>query len=317
MATNDSPPAPPTRFQRILSNSALFPGVAEALGPSFCWHTHAGSPRSSQAFCLSAWYPLAGMQARHEVVERFVAAALPGLPHREGRRWEIEMEVQRPKLLGEQGGQPSSIDVLLRAPDAVVCVESKYLADADAGFGRCSQFPGSCRGFYGPGSDLKTGSAAPCRLAIAEGRRQPRRYWQVAARLFGEQAMTYGTAPGSCPLNRYYQLARNLFFAAELAQCTGRTHFAALGSAPAGKADAVEAEAAGFRQHVLRPEHAGRVAVTHYERLVESLLESGDEAAAAVGRFVAARLPAPPAPRRTQTVRELRKEAEARRRRQR
>jgi hypothetical protein len=316
MSTDDSTHAPPTRYQRILNNPGLYPGVAAALGPGFRWHTHAGSPRSSQALCLSAWYPLAGLQARHEAVERLVTAALPSLPHLEGRRWEIEVEVEKPELLGEHGGQPSSIDVLLQAQDAVVCVESKYLADADAGFGRCRQFPGSCRGFYGPGSDLKTGSPAPCRLGIAEGGRPPRLYWQVATRLFSEQAMTYGGAPGSCPLNRYYQLARNLFFAAELAQGTGRRHFAALGITPAGKADVIDAQAAAFRQHMLLPQHAGRVAVTHYERLVESLLESGDEAAADVGRFIAGRLPSPPAaPRRTQSARELRKEAEAQRRR--
>jgi hypothetical protein len=64
---------------------------------------------------------------------------------------------------------------------------------------------------------------------------------------------------------------------------------------------------------VLLPEHAGRVGVAHYELLVEELLGSGDEVATAVGRFVAARLPAPPAPQRMQTARELRKLAEANR----
>jgi hypothetical protein len=118
---------------------------------------------------------------------------------------------------------------------------------------------------------------------------------------------------GSCPLDHFYQLARNLFFAAELARRTGRPHFGALGIAPAVTAEVIEAQAAAFRDEVLLPEYAGRVGVTHYERLVKELSVSGDEAAAAVGRFVASRLPAPPVPRRTQTARELRKQAEAKR----
>jgi hypothetical protein len=302
-----------SRFDRIRNSPALYPGVAASLGPGFPWHVHAGSPRSSQALCLSAWYPLREAEARHEVVKRLLVTSLPAIPPRAGRRWEISVEVSRPELLAEGGGQPSSIDVLLLADDAAVCVESKYLSDALAGFGRCSQFPNACRGFYGPGSDLKTESVAPCRLSVADGRREARRYWTVAERLFRNEALGPSREPGSCVLNRSYQLARTLFFAAELARTTNRPHFGALGIAPAATAEVIEAQVATFSDHVLLREHAGRVGVAHYERLVKELLESGDEAAAAVGRFVASRLPAPPAPRRTQTARELRKQAEAER----
>ncbi len=59
---------PAARFARIVRNPSLYPGVAEALGPRFAWHTHAASPRSSQALCLSAWAPLAraGGSARRD-----------------------------------------------------------------------------------------------------------------------------------------------------------------------------------------------------------------------------------------------------------
>jgi hypothetical protein len=141
---------PASHFDRIRNSPALYPGVAASLGPCFPWHVHAGSARSSQALCLSAWYPLKAVEARHAAIERLLVAALPALAPRAGREWEISVEISRPRLLGEGGGQPTSIDVLLEADDAVVCVESKYLSDAAAGFGRCSQFPEACRGFHGP-----------------------------------------------------------------------------------------------------------------------------------------------------------------------
>ncbi len=299
---------------------------------------HAGSPRSSQALCLSAWHPLRGLEARHAVIERLLAASLPAAVWPGGaagppadpadgpaaasraalapaaRRWEIAVEVRRPEVLDEAGGAPSAIDVLLTADDAVVCVEAKYLSDAVEGFGRCTQFPGACAGFHGPGSDLKTGSAAPCRLAVSEGRRQARRYWEVAARLFLDAATAEGDEVGSCALARPYQLARDLFFAAELARRGGKPRFAALVVAPAATAAVVTAQTAAFAADVLRPEHAGRVAVVHYEALSALLLASGDAHAEAVGRFVAERLPAPRPAARSVPVRELRRRAEAARR---
>jgi hypothetical protein len=306
---------PASRFERIRRNPVLYPGVADRLGPGFAWHTHAGSPRSSQALCLSAWVPLAGLEARHGVIEWLLTRRLPALPPRAGRRWVVAVEVERPEVLGEGGGQPSSIDVLLEADDAVVCVESKSLSDAAAGFGRCSQVPAACRGYHGPGSDVAGGSRALCRLGVRDGRRQARRYWQVAERLFAERALAPQEPDETCPLNRSYQLARNLFFAAECARLQSKPHFAALGLAPAATAEVIERQVADFQRDVLGIEHAGRVAVAHYETLVGNLLRCGDEAAADVGRFVAALLPAPPAvPRRTETSRELRRRAEAERR---
>ncbi len=335
---------PASRFERIRNSPAIYPGVADTLGASFPWHTHAASARSSQALCLSAWVPLSETEARHAVIERLLesawtAAAEAGdamthdegadakggkatgglsaaVPPRDDRRWRVSVEVARPAVLGEQrGGRPSTIDVLLEADDVVVCVESKYLSDAAQGFGRCSQFPGSCRGFYGPGSDLATASPAPCRLAAPSGGWSARRYWELAAPLFTPEALAYRDEPGNCPLNRFYQLARNLLFAAECARLGGKPHFAALCLVPAATAERVERQTLEMRCDVLRPEHAGRVATLHYERLAVLMTTCGDEATAAAGRFVAARLPSPPAgqPRR-ETVRELRRRAEAERR---
>jgi hypothetical protein len=317
-----------SRFDRIRNSPALYPGVADALGERFPWHVHVAGARSSQALCLSAWVPLGGLEARHEIVERLLAAAFadrvprrrpagaqPPVPPRADRRWHIVPEMMRPELLGERAGRSSAIDVLLEADDAVVCVESKYLGDAAHGFGRCSEFPESCRGYHGPGSDIETDTAIACRLTAGGAGREAPRYWTVADRFFLAEALKEQQAGDTCALNRHYQLARNLFFAAEYARATGREHVAVLAIAPAATAGVVERQVATFGAQVLRPEHARRVATVHYERLVELLLGCGDEEAAAVGRFVAARLPALPAsPPRTETVRELRRRVEADRR---
>ncbi len=285
------------RFTRILQSPALYPGVAEALGPDFPWHTHAAGARSSQALCLSVWVPLAELTERHAVIETFLHEALPELPRSPGdRRWTVSVEVSRPELLGEVGGPPSRIDVLLEAGDAVIGLESKYLGDAAGGAGRCSQYPRACRGFHGPGSDLRTRTGAPCRLAVAEGRRQARRYWSVAERLLQPAALAYGREPGSCPLQRSFQLARTLFFAAEAARRRettagrppGTVFFAAVAAVPAATADPIERQVAELRGKLLAAFN-GRLAAVHYELLAQ-ILSAGGPRTAPIGRFLAAKL---------------------------
>ena len=304
------------RFERILRNPSLYPGVAAALGPGFPWHTHAASPRSSQALCLSAWAPLRYLDVRHAVVADVLAGCLPVLRRAAGaRRWEIALEVADPDVLHERGARATAVDVVLEAADAVVAVESKFLRDAQAGFRGCSQFPGACRGFYGPGSDKATGTDAPCRLAVREGRREARGYWDVAARLFRAEALLPGAGePGSCPLHRFQQLARTFLFAARCAQLQGKPRFAALVLAPAATSGLLERQTAAFAAEVLLPTHAGRVAAAHYEQLAGVLRASGDVEAAAAGAFVEGLLPVPSPPARTKTARELRRGAEAARR---
>jgi len=323
------------RFERLRRSRTLYPGVADALGPAFPWHSRADGPRSSQGLCLSVWVPLAGLEARHALVESIVQAALGAsspIPPRDDRRWRISVEVSRPQLLGEDRGGASAIDVVLEADDAVLCVESKYLSDAAAGLDGCGQFPLACRGFHGPGSDLGTGTAAPCRLG-GEAGGERRRYWEVAARLFRPEALEYGGEPATCPLLPHYQLARTLFFAAEAARylpeessdhpaaesgdhipAESAAHFAAVVLAPRATAARLERQVAAFRRDVLRPELADHVALALYDDLARLLRSSGDPAAADVGRFLAARLPESPArPPRTQTVREMKAEAARRR----
>ena len=137
----------------------------------------------------------------------------------------------------------------------------------------------------------------------------------MAAGLFRPEALApAGGVPGSCPLHRFYQLARTLFFAAQSARMCGRPAFAALVIVPAASAGLLERQAASFAAEVLLPEHAGKVAVAHYEELARIMNASGDEGAAEAGAFVAGLLPAAPPPARTEAARELRRRAEAERR---
>ena len=105
----------------------------------FDWHLHAGSPRSSQALCVSALGSLrhdAFAASRDQVLAALVGNAFPDWPQETLRDWSIEIEKRAPELLNEQGGEtPSSLDGLLTTPRAVVAVEAKFAADAAAGFG--------------------------------------------------------------------------------------------------------------------------------------------------------------------------------------
>jgi hypothetical protein len=84
-------------------------------------------------------------------------------------------------------------------------------------------------------------------------------------------------------------------------------------SSPAATAGLLERQTAAFAGALL-PEHAGRVAVAHYEGLVRLLQTCAGEEARAVGAFVAGLLPAAAAAPRTTTARELRRRAVAERR---
>jgi hypothetical protein len=146
---------------------------------AFKWHDHAGSERSSQVFCISAFGTLRSLSARDRVLEKLFSDAFPLFPSRRRvRHWELTPEFEQPTLLGEVGArQPTSVDVFCESSEEVVCIESKFVTDAGRGFSGCSQFKDqACAGFFGPGSDLLTNTFAWCRLENWEGERAPRLY---------------------------------------------------------------------------------------------------------------------------------------------
>lgn len=208
------------RMALIETIITLRPGEGERLR----WHRHADQPHSSQVFCVSAFGALRSLPVQDQVVGRLLGQ--PVATNDAGPNWHIELEVVRSNLLSEHGRvQPSSIDVLLRTQQAVVCVEAKFLKDADAGFGGCSQPKKNkkggikCAGYFGPGSDLKTRTNAWCRLEVWDGHRSPRTYWTLGRAFFQASVFAKQAEGQKCPFNGpHYQLMLIFLFAAALAQ---------------------------------------------------------------------------------------------------
>jgi hypothetical protein len=187
------------RQNPTLHSQALLPGEGDRLH----WHRHADQPHSSQVFCVSAFGGLRHLPVRDRVVGRLLGQPVGAT---DDPNWSIELEVARPDLLSEYGRvQPSSVDALLRSREAVVCQEAKFLKDAEAGFGGCSQ-PGRdengqvrCAGYYGPGSDLKTRTGAWCRLEVWDRERSPRTYWTLGRAFFREAVFAKQADGQTCP----------------------------------------------------------------------------------------------------------------------
>jgi Restriction Endonuclease associating with ARP len=263
--------------------------LAKARFPHLKWHLFADSPSSSQALALSAFLPVLEFPDRDAILEEFVTRSLPGIAPRAGRSWEVMPEYERPELLGEAGGgEPTRVDILLVAQDAVVCVEAKYRADAGHGWGACTQPRRLCEGYHGLGSDRK-GSRASCRLGFPDGHRGPRLYWHVARNRFREQVFAPQTAGDICPYLRDYQLVRNYLFAAELARQEGKTDHGVIGVAPSARLGRLAAGVERFTRDVLQPAQVGRVAVASFEGYA-ALLATGSGQAQDLARFLGALL---------------------------
>src|SRR3954447_4949682 len=199
--------------------------------PSALWHPGIGSPRSSQALCVSVWGTIAEHRRRTAIVnEIFAGAGLElGDVSTPRIRCEAGADGGLAYLLNETGGNatPTCVDATVGWPGGLVCIESKF---TESSFGACSQTkpridrpPGAasgttialgpaCNGTYGPGSDLKTGTRAPCRLGTWDGTRAPRLYWDLAWDLFRPEILTPAGLP--CPFaGPSFQLMRNLALA--------------------------------------------------------------------------------------------------------
>jgi hypothetical protein len=287
---NDRKPAerPP------LSNPTLYHAALtdDERSPAFKWHAHSDSPRSSQAFCVSAFGSLRSVSAKDNILNALFARHIPDLPRCEGRRWTIRLEAEDPDLLSERGSnQPTSIDALCSTDNAVVCIESKFVTDAAAGFGSCGQHPRTCHGFHGPGSDKAKGTQAWCRLENWEGKRSPRNYWSFGRRWFRPEVFRVQSAGEVCPLRgANYQLMRNFLFAAALAERDRRSSFGVLAIAPRRFAPLLEAQVAAFRTDVLRTEFHGCISFATYESYIELLENCTEPKVADLAGFLAQRI---------------------------
>ena len=195
--------------------------------PSRLWHSEVHQPHSSQALCVSVWGTIAAHPDRAAIVQTVFAAAglRVGILRSPTVRCEAGAQHELAGLLNETGGNatPTCVDALVEWPGGTITIESKF---TESSFGTCGQLrartdtpPGApdkryklgpaCTGYHGPGSDLKTRTSAPCRLATWDGDRAPRLYWNIAWELFKPDVLVPDGR--ACPFaGPSFQLMRNL-----------------------------------------------------------------------------------------------------------
>jgi hypothetical protein len=231
---------------------------------------------SSQALCISVFGALDGHARGATILTAIGQAAGVALPFEEPSI--ICEDRSHPEILNETGGRsiPTSPDVLIRWPGCVLTIESKFREV----LGNCGQTkprktksrdkePPACTGDHAEGSDRKTGTDAACRLTIWDGQREPRKYWEVAERLFEPEVLATPARP--CPFaNGHYQLMRNFTFAAEFARCNTLPEFAFVVAYVAGSPSAAHTEElAGEFEQMLLPDVRSRFGLVAYETIAE------------------------------------------------
>lgn len=258
----------------------------------FPWHKtekhlppDADRPHSSQAFAISVWGTIQHPSAHGVRLaiagllgNRVIAAAMESIEP------SIELEFREPELLNERGGQATNVDTVVRFEKEVVLVVESKLTEP---FGSCGQWPKYCSGTYGPGSDLKTRSGAPCRLEVSDGRRTPRHYWEVMWSLSKPDSYP---ADSECPFRGpSYQVMRNIATAARLAQVEHFRDWRVVFAYPSNLSKKSTKAIVGV-QEKLQPSYQMKILQLDYERLAESLLGNEDEMARGLGRHLKDRL---------------------------
>jgi hypothetical protein len=276
-------------WTRVQSNPTYLRGALNhAEGQLIRWHSPE-APASSQVFCVSVFGTLRSLPDGSAILNRLFAEKLLVIPPAE--HWDLSFEYVDADVLGETGlGTPTNIDVYCVSPRAVVCIESKFLYDAEEGFGGCGQFSkGDCAGFRGPKSDRKTGTSTHCRLEMQDGKRNPRKYWQLGRAYFEDAVFQEQKVGDTCPLAASnYQLMRNFLFAATTAG--DAREFGVIAMVPEKKEAKVKAQVQAFRNDVLSKLYRSRINVGTYDTLAAMLLQSTHQRTIAHGEFLRNRM---------------------------
>lgn len=279
----------------------LFPEAAAYVGAN--WAVGRLEPRSkavhsSQALCVSVLITLRQRPPQQRASILGAIAKQAGFAVPAASPPEIDAEVRKHHaLLGEVGGgTPTALDGLAVSNHAVLTIESKF---TEREFGACGQIKAAkvkshdsrfepaqpakrfanCSGLHGVGSDLKPTTiplGAACRLTVQDGKRKPRRYWEVAPHLLLPPVLA---TPQPCPFaTDAYQLMRNLAFAQEWAAKYKLPWFGFLVALVDGapKAPELRKRVAAFRQ-LLKPDVRDRVGVVSYECIADVLDQHSEE----------------------------------------
>lgn len=258
----------------------------------------AAKAHSSQALCVSVFETIARRRTaeRDRVFTALLASA--GLAAERLTDTDVATEVRQHRhVLGELGGgTPTALDGLLEWPAGVVTIESKFTertfegcsqaspsrarpADDQLDRDRPDRIDRNCSGNHEVGSDLKPSTkalGAACRLTVQDGRRTPRRYWELAPNIFQDWVCMIPARP--CPFaSTSYQLMRNIAFAFAWARERKRPYYGfvvtIVDSSP--KSATLRGQIADFRMMLL-PEVAQRVGVISYEQIA-GLLDAHNE----------------------------------------
>lgn len=305
---------PVTGGQQRAALANLFPVAANAVKRR--WEpgrleARAAVAHSSQALCVSVLETVAARSpgVRDQLVAALVQAAGLPAPSLGGTAMEAEVRAHR-ELLNELGaGTPTALDGLVTWDRGVVTIESKFTEPAFESCGQIKSWrlkPGdprfdpadpkrgfpNCSGEHAHGSDHKPSTAyldAACRLTVADGRRSPRRYWDVAPLLFRPEVTAVPRSP--CPFaSSNYQLMRNIAFAHQWAARDGLPYYGFLVLIVEASPDAETLRDQFARFRLLLREHvAARVGLLTYEEAVPILAHHGETELAA---WVAARIAA-------------------------
>jgi hypothetical protein len=256
---------------------------------------------SSQALCVSLLLTLRQRAPKQRTAIIGAVASTAGLTLPTVAPVDIDAEVRehRQLLCEVGGGTPTALDGLVTSANAVLTIESKF---TEPEYGSCGQIKlarvratdprfdiadpikkfRNCTGAHAVGSDLKpttTALAAACRLTVKDGRRQPRRYWDVAPHLFQPSVLQ---TPRPCPFaSDAYQLMRNLAFAHEWAAKNELPWFGFLVALVDGapKAKVLRDRVADFKQ-LLLPTIRDQVGVISYQQMADILDDYGEIALA-------------------------------------
>ena len=276
-------------WTRAQKNPTYLAGaLTEVEGQRIRWHSPE-APASSQVFCISAFGKLRSLPDRAAILNRLFAEIVPNIPP--ATHWDLSFEYVDKDVLGETGlGTPTNIDVYCVSPRAVVCIESKFLYDAEEGFGGCGQLSnGDCAGFHGPKSDRKTGTSTHCRLEIQDGERNPRRYWQLGRAYFDDAVFQGQKIGDTCPFaTSNYQLMRNFLFAATTAG--DARQFGVMAMVPEKKGAKVMAQVKAFQEAVLSKRYRQHINVGAYDALATMLMQSTHQPTVAHGEFLRKRM---------------------------
>ncbi len=277
---------PTDAWELVKANPTYFAdSLTDSEGRSIRWHSPS-SIRSSQVFCISAFGSVRQLPDGQDILRTLLTRHFQGIGLT--GPWVLTPEYCDRQVLEETGqATPTSVDVFCRSTSSVVCIESKFMADAIEGFGSCSQVPRNCRGHYGPASDIKTNTAANCRLEVPDGTRGARSYWRRGKQFFQDNVFVAQSVGQTCPFSGHnFQLMRNVLFAA----CSGASAWATLAIVPDRVSANVRHQASVFREHILRPEYRERVSVTTYEELIALLRASTFAQSNRLGDFLAERI---------------------------